>query len=649
MMEYTYYTWLGFLITYAVIFVIFLIIFRKTQRFYKQFEFSQTVMRFMFIQIIFLCLFCSILSIIILYLHLRNHYLFNIELALFALFCCFLLFILFKIESYMVTNFQLLQNQDKLLIAEVNAANENLMTKANALAKANANMTKLYLDLELANGVIKEQQFALEEINSELSHLNGVANIINQTLDIDIVLDKTFDSFRSLFNFDIAIVQLFDAEDQFLQVTKIHGVSDEKMRNKLFAIKTLASDLHSLALTAITAQTIHLVSKFNSSSIVSEADDVLYKLIKFESALYFPLQVKDNVLGCVGFFAIDTQLNIDEKKMSIIHNHIPLISLAINNAVTYLDLKNTKLSLMESKKIAELTNVFRQFVPEQFLNKVARNGIESIKFGYGEKVNISILFSDIRSFSTHSEILESRILFDFVNDYFNFFSDKVYANNGFIDKFVGDAVMSLFEGADDNQHYGAIDAVNVAIALQHSLAEFNTYAVKKFNLRQKVSIGVGIHTGSVILGTIGSGKHMESTVLGDNVNIASRLEALNKEYKTRILISDDTYQKLANTCNFTRPLGFTKIRGRVSIVKIHEVFACDNEEERMLKLATKKYLERAVSHCEQGVFTEAKAQLICALQVAPNDETVKILINTIDDYHICAVQTATTVASMEVN
>ncbi len=304
---------------------------------------------------------------------------------------------------------------------------------------------------------------------------------------------------------------------------------------------------------------------------------------------------------------------------------------------------------MESKKIAELTNVFRQFVPEQFLNKIARNGIESIKFGYGEKVNISILFSDIRSFSTHSEILDSRILFDFINDYFNFFSDKVYANNGFIDKFVGDAVMSLFEGADDNQHYGAIDAVNVAIALQYSLAEFNAIAVKKFNLRQKVAIGVGIHTGNVILGTIGSGKHMESTVLGDNVNIASRLEALNKEYKTHILISDDTHQKLANTCNFTRPLGFTKIRGRVSIVKIHEVFASDNEEDRNIKLSTKPYLEQAVSYCEQGKFIEAKEKLIYALQIAPNDETVKVLVNTIDEYNICEVSTTPTTTSVGIN
>ena len=516
-------------------------------------------------------------------------------------------------------------------LSDMQLSTEKANAKAKALAKANANMTKLYLELEDANKVISDQRYKLEQVNSELSYLIEAGNIINETLDIDLVLEKTFQSLQALFNFDVAITELLNQEKNEVELIKIHGKLSFQIKNELIGKTYILQESNCFSSQVIQSQKVKIFNhvKDDNLNFLDPIDRIFHDLVCYKSVLYFPLLVKDRSLGCVAFYALETMLSIDSSKVKSIQAHIPLISLAINNALTYQDLRNTKLSLIESQKISQLTDIFRRFVPEQFLSKIAKNGIENIEYGYGENVKLSILFSDMRSFSTISEMLDEKTLFELINNYFDFFSKIVYKNKGFVDKFIGDAVLSLFEIGVDK---GASGALLTAVELQRKLIEFNEYVKLRFGLKKPIGIGVGIHTGSVIMGTVGSKKHMESTVLGDNVNISARLEELNKKYFTKIIISDDLYLNLNILKEYIRPLGFANIKGRESMIKIHEVFATDKPEIIYNKKLTKPLLEKAVTLCQDCNYIEAQKLILQAYKINQNDKAVKVMLEAVSKF-----------------
>ena len=192
-------------------------------------------------------------------------------------------------------------------------------------------------------------------------------------------------------------------------------------------------------------------------------------------------------------------------------------------------------------------------------------------------------------------------------------SPIVYKHQGFIDKYIGDAIMALFPIRAD-------DAVNSAIAMLKTLKKYNL--LSKQNNVPKVKIGIGIHTGSMILGTIGGGTRMESTVISDTVNIASRLEGLTKVYRTPLLISETTYLKLVTTSKkYIRWIDYVKVKGKSQFVNIFEVFTADSKNKRMSKLATREKFEKAVNLFQKQCFGEAKIQFqACLSQYDPTAE-----------------------------
>ena len=196
------------------------------------------------------------------------------------------------------------------------------------------------------------------------------------------------------------------------------------------------------------------------------------------------------------------------------------------------ELKTTKMRLAETEAAAKLTAVFEKFVPKEFIKRIAPDGLEHLKFGQADTDFISILFCDIRSFTTLSEKMTPQELMDFLNDFFKRMTGPISQNKGFVDKFIGDAVMALFSIPEKANAGDALNSVRAAIGMQAQIASFN-----KDNKRTDdnlLRVGVGIHSGPVIIGTVGSEERMESTVTGDTVNLASRLEGLTKFYKSKI-------------------------------------------------------------------------------------------------------------------
>lgn len=225
-----------------------------------------------------------------------------------------------------------------------------------------------------------------------------------------------------------------------------------------------------------------------------------------------------------------------------------------------------------NKDLARLNDEFRLFVPKQFIERMiveqGHTPAKAFKPGHLLKEEeVTILFSDIRSFSTVSEQMTSEETFDFLNSFLKVMEPCILENNGFIDKFIGDAIMAIFQSADE--------AVQAALDMEEAVEHFNENRTSKKQI--PIGFGIGINTGLVMTGLLGTQNRLQSTVIGDTVNLASRLEGLTKEYGIRILISEYTQSQLTTTHD-VRMIDHVLVRGRRKELFIYEIFGSDSPE-----------------------------------------------------------------------
>lgn len=248
-------------------------------------------------------------------------------------------------------------------------------------------------------------------------------------------------------------------------------------------------------------------------------------------------------------------------------------------------------------KQVELTNAYEKFVPHEFLGFLDKDSITQVRLGDHVQLRMTVLFSDMRSFTSLSERVTPEENFRFLNRYLMVMEPVVQKHGGFIDKYIGDAIMALF-------HQGADQAVRSAISMMAELSRFNEErAGAGF---EPLRIGIGLNTGELMLGIVGGENRMEGTVISDAVNVASRMEDLNKAYGTSILISEQTADSLLRPGDFhIRRLDRVRVKGKTKPIDIYEVFDADPEQSRSAKLATLEPFERAVALFHEGEAAEA--------------------------------------------
>jgi adenylate cyclase len=221
--------------------------------------------------------------------------------------------------------------------------------------------------------------------------------------------------------------------------------------------------------------------------------------------------------------------------------------------------------LVEGREKRQVRGLFSRYLSRDVYEQVLAN--PSLAELGGKRRTMSVLFSDMRGFTTLSESGEPEALVAQLNEYFSRMVDVVFEHRGTLDKFVGDMVMALYGAPlDDEDH--AEHAVATAVAMVRALEELNR--VWAAAGRPTLGIGIGINSGEMIAGTIGSRQVRSYTVIGDAVNLGARLESLNKDYGTSIIISDATRRQL-RTAYPLRPLGSVVVKGKSVAVDIFEV------------------------------------------------------------------------------
>jgi adenylate cyclase len=226
------------------------------------------------------------------------------------------------------------------------------------------------------------------------------------------------------------------------------------------------------------------------------------------------------------------------------------------------------LTFTEAAEKRRVSHLFTQYVSKDVLNEVLHNYKEYLKSSTGQKVELTVLFSDIRGFTTMSETAPPEKVVEMLNIHFSVMAGIILKHNGTIDKYIGDAIMA-FWGAPVRTEDHAERAVLAAVEMVEGLNEINR-TLKERGFDMEVKIGIGINTGVATIGNIGSDQKKNYTVVGDTVNLSSRLESITKEYKTPLILSEYTYEKIKNTIECSL-LGSAKVKGREQPVIIYTV------------------------------------------------------------------------------
>lgn len=256
--------------------------------------------------------------------------------------------------------------------------------------------------------------------------------------------------------------------------------------------------------------------------------------------------------------------------------------------------------LKEAKdRLMSLYMACERFVPKQFVKLLGKESINEVNLGDQTFTEMSVLFCDIRGFTSMAEKLTPDETFELLNDFLGKMEPIIQKHGGFIDKYIGDAIMALFSNKPE-------DAIDSAIEIL---------------LNTPLKIGIGINTGELILGIIGSPDRIDGSVIGDTVNLASRLEHLTPKYHIPLLISDDTKQRLEDPSKYNlRYIGDAVVKGKSNLIPLWEVCDAEPPEEQKVKIETLPIFNEALKAFQAQDWKKSKELFQECLTKNPSDQ-----------------------------
>jgi two-component system sensor histidine kinase ChiS len=336
-------------------------------------------------------------------------------------------------------------------------------------------------------------------------------------------------------------------------------------------------------------------------------------------------------LGAVDYITKPFQ---PEEVIARVNTHLTVYRLkkALDEKNKELQDANDYLEERVKKRTAELVDLntaYERFVPREFLSLLKKESILEVKLGDQTAQQMTVLFSDIRGWTTISEGMTAQESFNFINAFLHRVSPVISAHRGFIDNFQGDGMMALFPKSAD-------DGVQAAIAMHAAVSEYNEDRKKKGF--QPIGIGVGLHIGDLMLGIIGHEERMQGTVVADAVNLASRLEGLTRVYGSSISISEPTLAQLKDPDRYKhRFVDKVQVKGKKDPVSVHEVFDGDPPAVIELKEQTKDEFEQGLCLYYDRKFSEASVKFNQVLEKHPEDRAARIYLKRSANYMVNGV------------
>jgi len=296
------------------------------------------------------------------------------------------------------------------------------------------------------------------------------------------------------------------------------------------------------------------------------------------------------------------------------------VNISINRIADATDISKVNGALVIMEDISDekrLKTTMYRYMNQDLAEQLIKGGEAMLG---GDLKDVSVLFSDIRGYTTLTEKMSPEDVVSMLNEYFEDMVDALFSYKGTLDKYIGDAMMAVFGSPlplDDHQWM----AVQTAVEMRHRLALFNTKRVTEGNL--PIAIGIGIHSDKVLGGNIGSSRRMEYTAIGDGVNLASRLEGASKQYGCDIIISDSTYEPCKDRI-WARELDYIKVKGKTQPVSVYELVGLRTETVPGQKLEVIDHYAKGLELYRSRLFARAIGEFATVAEIDKHDKSASL-------------------------
>ncbi|WP_411275278.1 adenylate/guanylate cyclase domain-containing protein [Daejeonella sp.] len=424
-----------------------------------------------------------------------------------------------------------------------------------------------------------------------------------QTIDASSICVIAFREAMRVIESDNGVIILMDENTKKLQIKASSGDS-------FFNEETINAQLQFL-LKIIWGVQSEIIT---DTSLLADAGIILPEV---NSIIYSALKVNHRVMGVI-ILGSKEEVNYTAADLKLLTTLALQSSSAMESAFLYE--KNIREAQEKEQAMRLINEISAKFVPYEFIASLGHKVLTDVKLGDQVEKIVTVLFSDIRDFTALSEQMTPEENFKFVCSFNERMGPSIRKNNGFINQYLGDAIMAIFPG-------NASDALCAAIEMQQNVVDLNLD--RNRNGQQPIQIGVGMHTGPLIMGITGDTDRLDATTISDTVNTASRLESLTKQYKTGIILSEASLALIAHKEKFhLRSLGLVQLKGKQNHIDIYECFSGNTEENIFRRQKTLPTFNRGMYNFLNKSFSAAEQAFLSVAEVDPQDMTAEFFLRS---------------------
>jgi adenylate cyclase len=434
----------------------------------------------------------------------------------------------------------------------------------------------------------------------EINMIYDLSELISEKIDAESIARVALEEASQIINTTHGLFLMYDPDhDMVIQVARLGD--NPKSEAFIDQQKEVLKDL---------------IRKGISAIVPAERVAANPALRHLKTVMYAPLKVKHRTLGMV-ILGHEDEVEYTAAELKLLTTISLQSATAIESAHLYQ--KGLKEVQDREEAIRKIHDASQKFVPSEFIKSLGKAKITEVSLGDLVEREVTVVFVDIRGFTTISEDLDPRDNFLFVNAFNNRMGPIIRKNGGFIMQYLGDGFMALFPE-------GSQDALSASVEMHRVLQEYNKERALKNRL--PVRIGVGMQNGKLIMGITGDSERLDAAIISDTVNTAARIEGLSKHYGTSILLTEECRKNLTNPEDFDfRYLGRVQLKGKTNPIDLYECFNGDEFELQNHKRSTLKTFDDAMALYFNKEFAMAAVSFQQIFKMNPDDHTAKLFLN----------------------
>lgn len=473
--------------------------------------------------------------------------------------------------------------------------------------KDGAIIAKLLSQLLIKEAEKKDLGAEVLNLYQEINVIFNFTETLTQTIDPTVIAQLTLDQAIHSISSHSGIIVLWDEENKNLEIPAISG---ETLFNKEF-IKDNAILLLKIGLSG-QSEIMTDINLLKDAKIIDHS---------VHSVMYAAMKVKHRIMGAI----ILAGKEVDQFSAGHLKLLVTLAlqsSGAIESALLYE--KNIREAKEREEAMLKIHEVTKKFVPNEFISMLGKEKLIDVKLGDLVEKKVTVLFTDIREFTTLSENMTPEENFRFVSSFNSQLGPIIRSNNGFINQYLGDSIMAIFPNSPE-------DALLAAIGMQKAIAELNKLRISKGRL--PIKAGIGMHTGPLIMGITGDEQRLDAATISDTVNTAARIESLTKHYRATLLLSQETFNTINESQHYNiRHLGGVRLKGKNKLLTILECIDGCETDEFDKKLNSLGLFKQAMFQYNDQQFEHAISLFESIIVTNPKDHTAKYFMDKAINY-----------------